>query len=122
MLNEYGKFVRQLRIKNNENLLDMATKLEVSMAFLSKLESGKKTIPLGYGEKISTIYNLNEEESKALVDAINISNKKLTIDLDNMNSDRVDVSLTFARTINSASQKSLEELRKLLKEIESNEM
>ena len=39
MVNNFGKFCRKLRIDKGELLYDMATKLEVSSAFLSKVEA-----------------------------------------------------------------------------------
>ena len=45
MVNNFGKFCRKLRIDNDELLYDMAKKLGVSSAFLSKVENGKKKPP-----------------------------------------------------------------------------
>ena len=42
MLTSFGKFCRKLRINNGELLYDMAEKLDVSSAFLSKVENGKR--------------------------------------------------------------------------------
>ena len=42
MTTNFGKFCRKLRIDNDELLYDMAAKLGVSSAFLSKVENGKK--------------------------------------------------------------------------------
>ena len=42
MLTSLGKFLRKLRIDNNELLKDMAQKLNVSVSFLSAVENGKK--------------------------------------------------------------------------------
>ena len=46
-INEYGVYIRSIRSKLNINLEDMANKLNVSKAYLSALENGKKTIPQG---------------------------------------------------------------------------
>lgn len=43
MITELGIFCRKLRIEYGERLSDMAQKLGVSSAFLSKVENGKKT-------------------------------------------------------------------------------
>ena len=42
MANNFGKFCRKLRIDRGEILADMAKKLGVSSAFLSKVETGGK--------------------------------------------------------------------------------
>ena len=42
MLTSIGKFLRKLRMSNGEILRDMAEALEVTSAFLSAVENGKK--------------------------------------------------------------------------------
>ena len=65
--NEYGIFMRSLRKRMNENLNSMSEKLDVSIAFLSAIEVGKKTIPLFYADRITEIYGLSLEEKKEFV-------------------------------------------------------
>lgn len=115
-MTEYGKFIRTIRKERNENLMTMAAKLNVSVAFLSALEVGKKQIPLNYAKKIQEIYNLNEYDYKELQEAIMMTNKRVLISLDNLNNDQQNVSIAFARQINTASQKTLDELRKILED------
>ena len=45
MVNSFGKFCRRLRIDRGELLADMANRLGVSSAFLSKVENGGKKPP-----------------------------------------------------------------------------
>lgn len=111
---DFGLYLRQLRKEKNESLLSLSEKLGVGVPFLSALENGKKTIPLDYGDKLTDVLNLTKEESINLKNSIDYSNRKIQINLDNLNSEQQEVSLAFARTINQASQKKLEELRKLL--------
>ena len=37
-----GKFLRKIRVDNDERLYDMAKRVEVSSAFLSGVENGRK--------------------------------------------------------------------------------
>lgn len=113
-LNEYGIFIRKIRKENNDTLATFANKLNVSVTFVSALENGNKTIPVSYVDRISDIYKLSEEQKIELANAIDKSNEKISIEIANMDENRTSVSLAFARTINTASQKKLEELRKLL--------
>lgn len=115
-INEYGIYVRALRKKNNQNLNDMAKLMGVSISFLSALEVGKKTIPLDIADRVAKIYNLTDDELIDLRNKIDLSNNRIHLSLDNMDDEHKDISLAFARTINTASQKKLEELRKLLLE------
>lgn len=113
-MNEYGMFIRDLRKKKNETLLTMSQKLNVSIAFLSAMENGKKLIPNDYATKIKNAYELSEEEYERLEESIVLSNKKIEIDINSMDDLHKDVSISFARKINTASQKTLEELREIL--------
>lgn len=57
MLTGIGKFLRKLRIDNEEILKDMADALGVSSAFLSAVENGKKKMPDSWIEKLKDIYS-----------------------------------------------------------------
>ncbi len=56
----FGKTLRKLRIDHSERLLDMAKKLDVSVAFLSSVEIGKRSVPVGLEEKIIELYALDK--------------------------------------------------------------
>ena len=113
-LTEYGKFIRKIRKDRGDTLLGMSKKMDVTISFLSALEVGKKQVPIEYADKISQIYNLTPEENIELTDAIGASNANMNLDFTKMSQDRAQTSVWFARKINKLSQKSLEELRKLL--------
>ena len=66
MVNNFGKFCRKLRIDKGELLYDMATKLEVSSAFLSKVENGKKKPPKEWREILIREYELDSDKIKEL--------------------------------------------------------
>lgn len=57
-LSRFGVFCRKLRLENRELLYDMAEKLGVSSAFLSKVENGKGKPPADWRQKIISFYNL----------------------------------------------------------------
>ena len=114
MQNAFGKLMNEIREKENESLRTMAKKLEISAAFLSAIELGKKTIPLEYADKISSIYNLDSEYKEKIVDAISKANKQIKLGLDDLNQEQEDVALLFARKINKADPELLEKLRKAL--------
>lgn len=45
MLTRFGKQLRKLRIDREERLKDMADRLNVTTAYLSAVENGKRTVP-----------------------------------------------------------------------------
>ncbi len=75
MLNKLGLFCRKLRLDNRELLLDMASKLGVSSAFLSKVENGKSKPPTDWESRIINLYSLDirqkQELKEAFLDALN---------------------------------------------------
>ena len=66
MLTEFGKILRKLRIDRQELLRDMAKNLEVSSAYLSAVETGKRKIPIDWCSKISTLYKLDPDTIREL--------------------------------------------------------
>lgn len=119
-ITEYGKFIRKIRKDRGDTLVGMSNKMGgVSIAFLSAIEVGKKQVPIEYADRISEIYNLTAEENQELTNAIGASNANMNLDFTKMTQDRAQASVLFARKINKLSQKSLEELRKLLTDEEN---
>jgi len=65
-LTEFGKEVRKIRIDRNQLLKDMAAELEVSSAFLSALETGRKQVPPTFVDRLALAYDLDEETVRRL--------------------------------------------------------
>ena len=80
-LSEFAKFVRKLRIDNDEYLSDMATKLGVTSNYLSSVEIGSKQIPKKWYDILVKVYNLNDEMKEDLKRAIIVSQPDIKIDL-----------------------------------------
>ena len=117
MFSEFGKYLRTLRINNGEMLKDMANKLDVSSAFLSAIENGKKSIPNDWYNKIINIYNLTDDESKKLKQVIDNSVISAKLNFSNNNPKNIGIALQFARRFNekSISDETFDSIMKLLK-------
>ena len=70
-LTEFGKFLRKLRIDNEELLKDMAIKLNTTPAFLSMVETGRRSIPKKWEEEIEKIYSLSLIQKEELISILN---------------------------------------------------
>ena len=70
-LTEFGKFLRKLRIDNGELLKDMAIKLNTTPAFLSMVETGRRSIPKKWEEEIEKIYSLSLKQKEELISILN---------------------------------------------------
>lgn len=60
-LTHFGKEVRKLRIDRNLILKDMADALGMSAAFLSAIETGKKSVPAGFVPRLAAAYGLSND-------------------------------------------------------------
>lgn len=113
-----GKFLRMLRLKNNEILKDMSTKLGISTALISSVETGKKKASDSFREKIIETYNLSDEDIKELDEAIVRTNirelNELTLKTNNLDENREDLVVAFARCFSSLDDDSTNKIKRIL--------
>lgn len=99
MVTQFGRFCKKLRIDYGEVMADMASKLGVSPAFLSKVENGKKKPPRDWEAKISELYNLSSNQKKELEESIYKAINSDCIDMTSYDTDERELMLSFARKI-----------------------
>lgn len=75
-----GKVLKKLRIDEDERLLDMAKRLEKSSAFVSAVETGKKSPPSGFEELVINSYRLAGDAAEVLRNAADRSRKAFTLE------------------------------------------
>lgn len=112
MVNNFGKFCRKLRIDNNELLYDMAVKLGVSSAFLSKVENGRKKPPQEWMEKLIHLYNLDNKQIDELDQYMFEAQNYESIDISNFKESDKMMMLSFARKFNSLDKDALKKFLK----------
>ena len=118
MLTDFGRFLRKIRIDCGEILKDMAEKLNVSAAYLSAVEMGKRNIPEQWVNKISDLYNLSEDEKKDLSVSADNSAKSITLKLDDISNSQKETAILFAREFENIDAETLDKIKKLLKNTE----
>lgn len=113
MITAFGDFVRDLRHQHSELLKDMAEKLMVTSAFLSAVETGKKSIPSEWCKKLASMYALPKDEVAKLQKAVDESQRSVIIDLDAQSASAVrrGVAVALARRFNELSDEELMQLR-----------
>lgn len=114
MLTNFGKFCRKLRIDRGELLLDMANRLGVSAAFLSKVENGKKKPPKEWRDILISEYDLNETQVYELDDCIFDALNRESIDISEFASGEKDLMLSFARQFNNLSDEKIKKIRNII--------
>ena len=111
----FGKFCRVLRIKHDEVLRDMAKKLGVSSSYLSAVENGKRSTPQSWRNELIRLYNLTNDESEELDNAMCQSIQKITFDLNRYSSSDRDTLVLLAHSYDNMDEKIKTYLNALLK-------
>lgn len=110
MLTSYGKFLRKLRIDQGELLKHMAEKLEVSSAFLSAVENGKKKIPKTWNARLSELYQLTADQVAELQQSQQESEEVVEIALSSLNQKQRETAFAFARSLERFDTQDLSQL------------
>jgi DNA-binding transcriptional regulator YdaS (Cro superfamily) len=92
----------------------MAQNLGVSPAFLSAVESGKKSIPAEMQKSVERLYALPQVKILEMRKAVDESQRSVTIDLDKMDHMARGVAVAFARQFDQLNQAELEALKKTM--------
>ena len=111
-LTPFGVEMRKLRLNRNLRLLDVASQLSVTSAFLSAVETGRKPIPDGFLVKISRAINISNEEVANLRKAIDRTRKEVRVD-DKPDHQR-ELIAAFARKLDNVPPSLIEELKKIV--------
>lgn len=113
-MNTLAILLKKIRIEHGERLFDMAQKLNVSSAFLSAVENGKKSAPTTWVGILSREYSLSVEEEYAVETAINDSVKQVRLDIGNASAAKRNCALMFARNFDDIEEEKIKEIIKLL--------
>lgn len=114
MVTPFGKELRKIRIDHNEILMDMAEKLEVSPAFLSAVETGKKNVPSHWVNEIAAAYRLSAEKRERLSQAAIDSTTQIKMNLTGASDQKREVALVFARQFDTISDETVQSLLELI--------
>lgn len=114
MLTEFGKLCRKIRIDNSELLKDMAAKLEVTAAYLSAVECGKRSIPDYWPETIAKKYSLDKDIFKELKTSAVIVQLESRIKPIHMEEDDKNMVVALARKLTTMSSEEKSELAEKL--------
>ncbi|MDR3493072.1 MAG: helix-turn-helix domain-containing protein [Ancalomicrobiaceae bacterium] len=107
----FGAKLRALRAGRGETLKQMAAALEVSPAYLSALEHGKRGVPTWYMvQRIIAHFNVIWDEAEELQRLAEDSDPRVTVDTAGLDPVATELANLLARKISGLSTKSLEEL------------
>lgn len=106
-LSRFGIFCRKLRLENRELLYDMAKKLDVSSAFLSKVENGKGKPPAEWRKRLIDLYQLDEKEIEELDASLFEANNRKSIDISGFSDENKELMWSFARKLDRLDHETL---------------
>lgn len=115
MVTSVGLFLRKMRIGKDEILRDMARKLDVSSAFLSAVENGKKKIPEAWIPKLEEYYDLSPEQMEELRNAVMESSKTVSLNIENASAENRELAISFARHFDALDAETAKKILTILK-------
>ena len=111
----FGRHLRKLRIDHGMIMRDLADAMEVSSAFVSALELGKKPISDKHINQVTEHFKLSVAETHELKRSADISQPSVKIDLTEQNENNRELAVSFARNYQNMS---IEDQRRLMKMLE----
>lgn len=116
MLTPFGKELRKLRIDQNKTLKDMAEYANVTSAYLSAVETGKKKITNDLIEKVVAFLNADKTIVEKLKDAAWNSMQEFKLDVSGKNETTRETVAMFARNFSELPDEKLKQIKQLLED------
>jgi transcriptional regulator with XRE-family HTH domain len=111
----FGVRMRQLRAERGMALKDMAAALEISSAYLSALEHGKKGTPSPVlVRQICTLFDLIWDEADAIERLARLSDPRVVVDTAGLDPEATELANRLARRIRKLDGATIERLLALL--------
>lgn len=114
MLTPLGKQIRKYRLDKEIILSQMAHELDVSSAYLSSIETGKRNINSDLIEKIISFFELDKTKAEHLRDLAAQSQNTIKLPLDNLSNSSRELVAAFARNFSSLTSEQVSKIKKIL--------
>lgn len=111
---KYGEFMRIQRIKNHENMTDVAKMFDVALPFVSAVETGKRNVPPEWFDIIVEHYSLNRYEQDELRNAIDHSKTQVKIPLVNSSSYQREMAVCLQRSFDNIDEETANKIIDIL--------
>lgn len=114
MLTSLGKFLRKMRLEQDELLKDMADKLQLAPTYLSSIENGNRAPSLKFISNLIDVYNLSESESDELYAAYYDTQNEVNFSINDMGDSQRTLGIAFARKLKSLDADQIVAIQKIL--------
>lgn len=111
-MTEVGKVLKKIRLNADETLTQMAQKLDMSKAYLSAIENGKRNVPQDLEIKINSIYNLDINLKLELNKAIAHQVSSINFEINNISDKKRELILKIANS--HLEENTIEKLNQLI--------
>ena len=115
MLTAFGRFLRKLRIDNGELLKDMSKKLNITVAYLSAVENGKRDIPEKWLGIIKDEYGLDDKQYCDMEEAAYENKNEISLKLGKDDASDRNLVLSFAREFHDLTKEEKADIMHVLK-------
>ena len=110
----FGLFFRTLRIKHHEILSDASKFLNVTSAYISSVECGKRPVPEEWAALITDHYRLSRAEVSELNRAIEESKTSIKINLSRSGVAQRSAAIQFQRSFDEMDDETANEILKII--------
>ena len=116
-----AKFLKILRVQNDELLGNMADKMGIKPSYLSSIEANRRPLTDELRAKLVESYNLDEEQQQKLDNLVAEANRTVEVNLESVRDESllpeyVDTALLFAKDLSKMSSIELGKIKSLLNE------
>ncbi len=116
-----AKFLKILRVQNDELLGNMADNIGIKPSYLSSIEANRRPLTDELRAKLVESYNLDEEQQQKLDNLIAEANRTVEVNLESVRDESllpeyVDTALLFAKDLSKMSSIELAKIKSLLNE------
>ncbi len=116
----FGERLRQLRQERGLNQKDMAKALQVSAAYLSALEHGRRTQPtFPFVQRVIGYFNIIWDEAEELQRLAQLSQPRVTVDTAGLDPAATEVANLLARNVRQLNRNQLASIKAIIIEAES---
>jgi transcriptional regulator with XRE-family HTH domain len=116
-LTQFGMLCREFRIRYRLKMGDQAKGLDISVAYISAIERGKRLIPEDYPKKLAEWLSLSQDERCALSNAA--TSEKTVVKVFPKNKEQALLAEDFAQNLNGLSATGVKQLRAMLATVKS---
>lgn len=116
MTTQLGKELKKLRIDLGMTLMDMAKEINVSAAFLSSIETGRKRVPDNFLETLASNFDAVAEQRNKYEILINQARQEVRMSVSGTNYEDAELATALARRFGSLSAEEKQQLMSIIGE------